>query len=282
MTGSGLGLSRATIGRSWWQRFSARFDWPLFGVILCVVGIGLMNLYSALTGTSHEVLFSRQVIWMSIGVFAYLVVTLIDYRVWLRFAWIGLAIAVFLVGLVDIIGVSVKGSQRWIPVLGVAVQPSELAKIAVIIAVARLVQDAENAEMRALEQVARVLALAVPVVLVLLQPDLGSASLIGLIILSVGFLTVHRLWLLVTGVSVGLIALPLFWDQMHQYQRDRVLAFLDPSADPTGVGWHTRQSVLAVGAGRLTGEGYMNGAQNQFKFLPEHWTDFPFSVFAEA
>jgi rod shape determining protein RodA len=90
-----------------------------------------------------------------------------------------------------------------------------------------------------------------------------------------------RLWPLVTAAAGGLVLVPFLWQGMQAYQKARVLAFLDPAADPTGTGWHTQQSIFAVGSGRLTGKGFLNATQNQLNFLPEHWTDFPFSVWAE-
>jgi rod shape determining protein RodA len=276
-----IGLSRATVGRGRWQRFSARFDWPLAAVIALVAAIGLINLYSALSGTRHEGLFDRQIAWMFVGVAAYVAMTLVDYRFWQRFAWLLLGAAVMLILLVYVVGTSVKGAQRWLGVGFVSVQPSELAKIAVILALARLAQDAEGARLPWTELAARVAALGLPVLLILLQPDLGTATLVVLIMMSVAYFTVRELWKVNAAVIGGLALLPLFWERMEGYQRDRVLCFLDPSSDPTGVCWHTQQSIIAVGAGRVTGEGFMNGAQTQFKYLPEHWTDFPFSVFAE-
>lgn len=127
----------------------------------------------------------------------------------------------------------------------------------------------------------RVIPIALPVLLIAMQPDLGSAILVALIILSICFIAVARLWPVVTVTVACLAMIPVLWETMHDYQKQRVLAFLDPSADPTGSGWHTRQSIFAVGSGRLSGKGFMEGTQNQFDFLPEHWTDFPFSVWAE-
>jgi len=278
---TGFGLSRATVGRSRWQRFSASFDWPLFILIAAVAGVGLLNLHSALSGTRHESLFGRQIMWFTVGLGVYVAATVVDYRFWARFAWIALGGGILLILLVFVLGSSVKGAQRWLDFGLVAVQPSELIKIAIILALAKLVQDAETSDLPLGELGARVGALGVPVLLVLMQPDLGSAALTLFIILSVAYFTVRNLWLVNIPVIGGLSLLPLFWERMEQYQRDRILCFLDPSADPTGVCWHTHQSIMAVGSGRLTGAGYMNGTQNQFKFLPEHWTDFPFSVFAE-
>jgi len=276
----GEGLSRHTVGRSFLSRFAARFDWPLFVTVLLICGIGLVNLYSALSGRGHA-LFTRQVIFMSFGLCVYLGMTAFDYRLWQRFAWWILGGAVSVLLLVAVIGFVAKGARRWIDLGFVAVQPSELAKIAVIMALARVAQDSEGGDVPRPELAVKIGFLCLVPGLILIQPDLGTASLCALIMLSVGFCCARRLWPLYTLLGVGLASLPFMWDRMHQYQRDRVLAFLDPGADPTGVGWHTSQSILAVGSGRMTGSGWLNGSQNRFRFLPEQWTDFPFSVWAE-
>jgi rod shape determining protein RodA len=274
-------LSRPTVGRSGWQRFVAKFDWPLFVTIALIATIGLINLHSALSGRPHQKLLTTQIGFMTIGVAAYIITTIIDYRFWQRLAWIALGAAIVALGIVEILGFTAKGAQRWLDLGFVTIQPSELAKIAVIMAMARFAQEAEAGELPLVDAGIRTAALRAPVVLVLVQPDLGSATLLLLIILAVTAIVARRLWLLGIEIGVYLAALPLAWDRLHEYQRNRVLAFLDPAADPTGIGWHTRQSVMAVGAGRVTGEGYLEGTQNQFRFLPEQWTDFPFSVWAE-
>ncbi|HLU65267.1 MAG TPA: rod shape-determining protein RodA, partial [Kofleriaceae bacterium] len=223
-----------------------------------------------------------QVMWTSAGLGLYIVITAIDYRTLHRLAWIGLALAVIAIVAVKLLSDPIKGSQRWFELGSVNVQPSEVAKIAVILALARLLHDRAQGEMQGPAEVAPALiGLALPIVLVAVQPDLGTASLIALIALSVGFLLVKNLWPLVGGVAVALALLPVLWERMEEYQRGRVLAFLDPSADPTGLGWHTQQSIFAVGSGRMSGKGFMDATQNHFNFLPEHWTDFPFSVWAE-
>jgi len=282
MTERSVALARASLGGGRWRRFLARFDWPLFLALAIVAVVGLANLYSATYRTAHSVKFDNQVMWTSAGLGLYIVITAIDYRTLHRLAWIGLALAVIAIVAVKLLSDPIKGSQRWFELGSVNVQPSEVAKIAVILALARLLHDRAQGEMQGPAEVAPALiGLALPIVLVAVQPDLGTASLIALIALSVGFLLVKNLWPLVGGVAVALALLPVLWERMEEYQRGRVLAFLDPSADPTGLGWHTQQSIFAVGSGRMSGKGFMDATQNHFNFLPEHWTDFPFSVWAE-
>lgn len=283
MRGTGLSLPRSTIGVSRWRRFRAAVDWPLIITVIVICAIGLLNLYSATRGTRHHAKFDTQVQWMIVGVVAFVGATVIDYRALVRLAWVGLGTAILLLVVVKLLGEGAhgKGSYRWLNIGGMGIQPSELAKIMVILALARMFQDGELSAYTPEALGIRLVALAIPIGLIGTQPDLGTATLLALICLSVGFLAMPSVWPMVHVTLAGLLAVPILWETMHEYQKNRVLAFLDPSADPTGMGWHTRQSIFAVGSGRIGGKGFGEGTQNQFDFLPEHWTDFPFSVWAE-
>ncbi len=283
MKGTGLALPHRAIGVSRWRRFRAAVDWPLVITVLALAAIGLLNLYSATRGTRHHAKFDTQVQWLAVGVVAFVLATVVDYRALVRLAWVGLGTAILLLVVVRLIGDAAhgKGSYRWLNVFGMGIQPSELAKLMVILALARMFQDGELSRY-SLEQLAiRLAAIVVPIGLIAVQPDLGSAVLLGLIVLTVGFLALPSVWPMVHVTLGSLLAVPILWETMHDYQKNRILAFLDPSADPTGNGWHTRQSIFAVGSGKIWGKGYGEGTQNQFDFLPEHWTDFPYSVWAE-
>ncbi len=264
-----------------WRRFRAAVDWPLVVTIIVIAGLGLLNLYSAVNGTRHAGKFDQQLRWMFAGTITFAICTAIDYRALLRVAWIGFAITLVALVVVDVAGSHRKGSERWLSIGMLGGQPSELAKLAVILVLARLVSDGAGAKPSWPLLLAKLGVLCVPVLLIAAQPDLGTATLLTLIMLSVGFLALKDLWPMVYTLFAMVLAVPVLWESMHRYQKDRVLAFLDPSADSTGSGWHTLQSIFAVGSGKLLGKGFMSGTQNQFDFLPEHWTDFPFSVWAE-
>ena len=279
--GVGISLPRAQIGMTRWRRFRAAVDWPLVATIVVIAALGLLNLYSAVNGTRHAGKFDQQLRWMFVGAIAFAVFTAIDYRSLLRVAWIGFGLALVALIIVDVAGSNAKGSERWISIGTLGGQPSELAKLAVIMVLARLVSDGAGAKPHWTTLAPKLALLCVPVVLIAVQPDLGTATLLTLIMLSVGFLALRDLWPMVYTLFGMFLAVPILWESMHRYQKDRVLAFLDPSADSTGSGWHTLQSIFAVGSGKLLGKGFMSGTQNQFDFLPEHWTDFPFSVWAE-
>ena len=279
--GTGFELPRAQIGVSRWRRFRASVDWPLVITVLAIAAIGLLNLYSATHGTRHAGKFDQQLRWMFVGGIAFVVATVIDYRALIRLAWIGLGVAITALIVVDVFGRGAKGSERWIQIGALGGQPSELAKLAVILVLARLIQESSAAKMTWAALAPRLFAVVLPVFLIALQPDLGTATLTTLILLTIGFLALRDLWPMVYTLFLMFLAVPILWETMHDYQKTRVLSFLDPSEDPNGAGWHTRQSIFAVGSGKIVGKGFGEGTQNQFDFLPEHWTDFPFSVWAE-
>ncbi len=271
----------ARVERSRWKALFTDFDWGLLLLIAIIAGLGLTNLYSATFSTAHSIKFDRQIIWMGMGFVAFFVFSFVDYRSLRRWAWIGHVGVILAILSVRFFFEAVKGSQRWIMLGPMRFQPTELAKLAVILSLARLLADWDDEEFTLQTVAPYVGLLLLPVLLVAWQPDLGSASLLGLICLSVSLMLIKTIWPIFLTMLTGLVLLPLFWETMEPYQQGRVLAFLDPGADPTGAAWQTSQSVKAIGSGQISGKGFMEATQNHFNFLPEHWTDFPFSVWAE-
>ena len=276
-------LGSGSIGVTRWRRFRATIDWPLTITIALITAIGLLNLYSATQGTTHASKFNQQVGWVAVGAVGFAIATIIDYRALVRVGWIGLAVVVVLLVVVQLLGTSslAKGSSRWINLGAFRLQPTELAKLAVIMVLARVVgpTDPGAYSWRALAMPG--LALLVPIGLIALQPDLGSAILVVLVILSVGYLAMPDIWPMVHVTLGGLCAIPIVWEFMHDYQKQRVLVFLDPESDRQGAGMQIIQSIFAVGSGKLTGKGFMQGTQTHLKYVPEHLTDFPFSGWSE-
>jgi rod shape determining protein RodA len=262
-----------------WRRVRTHWDWPLLLCMLAICVLGLANLYSATANAPQQGLFRAQVTWMCIGLGFFFLMALVDYHTWQRLAWWLLIIGLAMIIYVHFRGLTVKGSRRWLGIAGVGIQPSEFIKLAVILSIARLTQDRD--ELSPLGYAWRLAGLGLAVLLVAWQPDLGTASLVALILVSCLLLTARRVWPIFAGIGALGACIPLLWTRMEPYQRLRVLTFLDPASDPTGAGWHARQSITAIGSGRFTGKGYMDGTQNQLQFLPEHWSDFPFSVWAE-
>ncbi len=265
------------------RKLRAQFDWFLAGAILAIVAIGLVNLYSATRVAPHG-RYTQQLGWESAWLVVFTATAAVDYRAFERLAYALYGVGVVLLVAVLVGGKVVKGSSRWLSLGPVSIQPSELAKLAVIIALAKLFSgDPMDLQLRPWRYVAAALGLlGLPLLLVMKQPDLGTALiifLIGMTVMMVVSLELHVKLLVLGGEAIAGVAMVLF--KLHGYQKKRLMTFLDPSLDPSGAGWHARQAIFAVGSGRWTGKGWLHGTQNQLQFLPEHWTDFPFAVWAE-
>lgn len=259
-----------------------QLHWPFVLLVVPALGaIGYMVLYSA-AGGSHEPWAWRHGIRFAVGYLVMIAVAFVDIRLWYRWAYLLYAGALALLFAVDIAGSFSKGAQRWLD-LGIAqIQPSELAKLALILTLARFYHS------RRLEDVGRIAYLPIPLVLIgmpaaliLVQPDLGTAGLLLGLGGGLMFLAGVRLWLFALAGALAAAALPLIWANLHEYQRMRVLTFLDPERDPLGAGYHIIQSKIALGAGGLWGRGLLQGTQSQLDFLPEKQTDFAFTLLAE-
>jgi rod shape determining protein RodA len=285
MKGVGLQLPRATVGVSRWRRFRASVDWPLILTIVALCAIGLLNLYSATRGVRNQAKFEAQVQWMVVGAIAFVVMTVIDYRTLIRIAWGGLGVAIVMLILARLLGSSGDETHgvtyRWIQLGSMRLQPSELVKVMVILALARVFADGQESGYTPRLLVIRLGVFLIPIVLVAIQPDLGTAVLITLLVLTVGYFAMPNVWPMVYITTAGLLAIPVLWEKMHDYQKNRILAFVDCNVAPSKLCWHTQQSIYAVGSGKIWGKGFLGGTQNQFNFVPEHWTDFPYSVWAE-
>jgi rod shape determining protein RodA len=211
-----------------------------------------------------------------------LAAALIDIRHWFRISYWFYGVALLLIVAVDARGVIGMGAQRWIDLGFIQLQPSELMKIALIVALARYFHclPAEN-NGRIIDLIAPAGMILVPVVLVLKQPDLGTAMMLvasgGIIF----FLAGVRLWVFAAGAVAAAAGAPLIWSMLRDYQRARLTTFLSPDADPLGAGYHIMQSKIALGSGGLFGKGFLLGTQTHLSFLPERQTDFIFTMIAE-
>jgi rod shape determining protein RodA len=264
----------------------ARVDWMIVGITIGLSGLGIMNLYSASNpelSPSHPPIYLKQALFFLIGlVFAGLVVTL-DYRRWLEYAWIFYGTCLILLVSVLIFGKSVSGSQRWLDIGLMSFQPSELAKYVIILVQCRYFQ--ENPNPRGYHTIRELLIpmglIGVFCVLIMLEPDLGTTLLLVLISGSVILFAGLRFKSFFRVAMLIVVALPLIWWGLEDYQRGRIKTFLNPQNDPLGAGYHITQSKIAVGSGGLFGKGFRQGTQSHLHFLPEHHTDFAFSVWAE-
>jgi rod shape determining protein RodA len=261
------------------------FDWPLFVTVAAIAVVGVVNLYSATSaaGPALRDVYIQQVYWLTLGAGVAVLIAAIDYRHYERYAWIGYGVGVAMLVLVFLLAREIRGSQRWIPIGSFSLQPSELMKVFFIVALAKHLHNDPRTEGRTLKDlIIPALILSLPLLLILKQPDLGTALILVFIFITVMFLTHLKLRSLVTLVVTMGVSAPLAWSYLLKpYQRERVTSFLDPDQDLLGTGWHAYQAKVAIGSGGLTGKGFLQGTQNQHKFLPDQHSDFPFPVWAE-
>jgi rod shape determining protein RodA len=267
------------------RRLISHFDWTLFLLAAVFVAIGVMTIYSANFDleTGHAgALPTRQVTWFGLGLIAMFIAISFDYHYIDRVAYPFYGIMVVLLILVMIIGHSGGGSQRWINLGFFRLQPSEPAKIAIVLVMAKYFQSDEPARGYCLRDLGAPFLLVAPlVILTPIQPDLGTAIILGIVFISMILMGGLRIRSFAYLVGAGLALLPIFWQFLRPYQRGRILTFLDPNRDPLGAGYHVIQSQIAIGSGRWFGKGFLNGTQNRLDFLPAQHTDFIFAVFSE-
>jgi rod shape determining protein RodA len=266
-------------------RLRERFDWPLFISAALVAVIGIVNLYSATSvysGARAEQ-YVNQVYWLVAGGILAVFAASVDYRHFERLGYVVYIVGVLCLVLVFILGRDIRGSARWIVLGSFQFQPSEFMKLALAIALAKFLHDDPRGEGRTLKDlVVPVLLTVIPVVLILRQPDLGTAIVLMLIFLSIALLIRLRWGSIAALAGICAVIVSLAWSYgLKDYQRQRVTSFLNPEADLRGAGWQAHHARVAIGNGGLFGQGYMRGTQNQFKFLPDQYSDFPFPVFAE-
>ena len=249
-------------------------------LVLCV--FGLLALYSASHQRGTELVL-RQVCWIALGCLVCLAVAHSDYHRWLDAAYVLYAVALVLMVGLRFVGRTTMGAARWIDIGGFSLQPSEVAKLATVLILARTLGrgDARRTGL-SWPQLAGALALAgLPALMVFKEPDLGSATVIGAIVVGVLWAAGATRRQCLTLAAAVVVAVPLGWHLLHDYQRARLVVFINPNADPLGAGYTIIQSKIAIGSGGWMGKGWLSGTQNQLNFLPERHTDFIFSVIGE-
>ena len=273
---SGLSTPELTLGRK-----LISINWLLVILIVMVAGVGFAMLFSA-AGGNMDPWAKRQIVRFGVAFGIMIVVVTINIRIWLRYAYALYFLALALLVAVEVAGHVGMGAQRWISLGFVNIQPSELMKIFLVLALARYY----NAS--AIEDIGRIsrlfvpiMLIAAPTVLILRQPDLGTAIMVAMTGAVVLFLAGVRLWKFVVVGIAGLAAAPIAWQFLHEYQKKRIFTFLNPEIDPLGAGYHIIQSKIALGSGGLMGKGFMRGPQSHLHFLPEMQTDFIFTMLAE-
>ncbi|EAT14233.1 rod shape-determining protein RodA [Desulfuromonas acetoxidans] len=266
------------------RRLVSNIDWILLGLVLTAAGIGIMNLYSSTStwNMTATPIYLKQIYWLGLGLLIAFAVALFDYRHLEYLGIYGYIGCVSLLAGVLLFGKTSMGATRWIDLGVFNLQPSEITKLVLIIALAAYFSRNEQPNGYSLRELwAPGLLLGTPVLLIMKQPDLGTAMMLMFIGVTMAlFSGIRRSALMVLSVS-GILAMVGGWFLLHGYQKDRIRTFLNPERDPLGTGYHIIQSKIAVGSGGFWGKGFMQGTQSQLSFLPERHTDFAFSVFAE-
>jgi len=264
---------------------SSKYDLNAVWVMLCLIAIGIVNLYSATFSSqgAEAQFWKQQAMWFAIGTICCGVAYFVHYRVLERFAYFAYAANIILLVAVLIVGKSVLGAKRWIGFGSFSIQPSEFMKITIAWTLAKYFHDDQYREWYDLKSLMiPILLVLIPVMLVMAQPDLGTAMIILAVSSSVILFVRVSPRLLITIGLCAAVLLPLAYKfVLKDYQRQRIITFINPQSDPRGAGYNSIQSMIAVGSGQFLGKGYKKGSQSQLNFLPEHHTDFIFSVFSE-
>lgn len=266
------------------RRLFIHFDRNLLWLTLAIGIIGLFNLYSVTANTElgGTPLYLKQFAWFLFGIVAMIIVAFIDYRYYSDFAYIIYAVFIFLLMLLLAYGIVTSGAQRWFRIGWLSIQPSEFVKISLIFTLAKFFQRSPRGDGYSLKDLpVPFLLLALPVLMILRQPDLGTAIILVLVFFSILLFVKVRWSSLLVLFLGGASLLPILWSFLKDYQKRRVITFLNPDLDPLGAGYHLIQSKIAVGSGGILGKGFMNGTQCKLGFLPEEHTDFIFSAFCE-
>jgi len=267
------------------RRLISHLSWPLILFTLVLFALGVMNLYSASslrveTGVTTIFFYKKQLVWGAVGFVVMFACMVFDYRHLKSLVWTLYALSVGLLAWLLLFGEQIYGAKRWISLRYVSFQPTELAKLSILLLTAAYLSGIQ--EKLDWPRLCKLVALVlVPTTMIILQPDLGSGLNILLIIF--GMVLVKGLKKRVfLSLLVGLPLLaPSGWFFLHDYQKERILTFLNPERDPLGSGYNIIQSQIAIGSGQMWGKGFLAGTQSQLRFLPEKHTDFVFAVFGE-
>lgn len=271
------------------RRLIKNFDWVTFSIIITIAVIGIMTIYSAtrhpLPGGEMPSYYMKQLHWLIISILSLIAIISFDY-IWLkRFSYVLYGFGMFLLLLVLVLGRTGMGAQRWLNLGLFSFQPSEVFRLLYVITISRYLSEVHGKIGLASLLKAFFLLAFIPLILLMKQPDLGTAVILILVFLSVILIKGLYRKAVVLVVLIGLVSVPflghILWEGLRDYQKNRLVAFLEPEIDPSGIGYHINQSKVAIGSGSLIGKGYLRGTQGPFRFLPEKHTDFIFAIFAE-
>ncbi len=260
----------------------SRFSWGMFVPMCMVLAVSIVVLYSAGGGNWQPFALSQLMkIMLGFGVFFFAAFT--NIKTWVKSAYVIYAIALIMIVLVTFVGHTGMGAQRWLNLGVIHIQPSELIKIALVLALARYFAWFNSVELGQFRNyIVPMLMLLVPFGLIVAQPDLGTALSLGMITVGVFYIVgANKKWFIIAAI-LGLMAAPAVWyGGLHDYQRGRIITLFNPDSDLQGAGYQINQAKIAFGSGGMTGKGYMQGSQSQQSFLPEKQTDFIFTMLGE-
>ena len=259
-----------------------RVSWPLVLLTAVIASIGFTLLYSA-AGADFDKWAASMLMRYLVGLGLMFMIAVVDLKFWLRSAYFIYLGGIALLVIVELQGVSSGGATRWIALPGgTRLQPSEIMKIGLVIALARYFHSTTIEEVGKIRYlIAPIVLMMIPAAMVLKQPDLGTTLMLMATGVAVLFIAGVRMWKFATVGAIGLLAIPIAWASLKDYQKQRVLTFLDPESDPLGSGYHIIQSKIALGSGGIAGKGFLKGTQSHLNFLPEQQTDFIFTILAE-
>ncbi len=270
------------------RRLIRNFDWITFAVIIALSFMGILTIFSATRQPGEDpqaMFYMKQVVWLLISICALIIVVSFDY-IWLART----ALAFYITGILLLVFVLISGrtgmgAQRWISIGFFSFQPSEFFRLIFVIMLAGYYSSRrESLDTFALIRVFLIIVL-LPFVLLFKQPDLGTAVVVLLLFAAISLAHGLHKKLLITLLFIGMVSLPfvsnILWTGLKDYQKNRLIAFIDPQVDPSGIGYHINQSKIAIGSGEFSGKGFLKGTQGPFRFLPEKHTDFIFAVYAE-
>ena len=267
------------------RRLVEYFDWWMLSLTVVIAAMGLVALYSAVHAggsTAQSALFTKQLIWYGAGFLVMIATFLFNYKSYERWGFLLYTGCVIMLVAVLFIGKSGGGSRRWLVLGPVSLQPSEIVKLGVIVVLAKYYARVSTTQgVNFKELLTPLIFTAIPFYLIRRQPDLGTAMVVALIAVSMTLYVKIERRTLMCLVAGGATIVPMFWFLLKDYQKERILTFLNPDRDPLGSGYHIIQSKIAVGSGMLMGKGFLKGTQNALDFLPEQHTDFIFTVLAE-
>lgn len=263
------------------ERLLLSFDWLWLLAVLALAGSGLITIWSITRGTGLESYFGRQLLYLALSMGLFLIILLFDYHFFSDYIAIFYVAGIAVLVCVLFVGRTIHGTKGWLGLGSFAVQPSEIVKVLVIVALAKYYSDVEREYLDLFELVIGGMIVLVPMILVMLQGDLGTAVTFLPIYIVLSFVAGLKRRYALALLLAGLLVAPVGWMMLKEYQKDRIYTVFNPENDPRHLGYHTIQSKIAIGSGKFLGKGLKQGSQSQLGFLPARRTDFVFAVLAE-